>query len=124
MNNIYPANSIILAPLSGYTDLPYRNSARRFGCGFCFTEMIDAGSLAYGNSKTTRLVDRGPGEEWLGVQLVGSDHGRIKLAVEILNEHDFDVLDFNLGCPFRKWLKKEPAPFSDRILMRRSGVLI
>ncbi|MFA7184207.1 MAG: tRNA-dihydrouridine synthase family protein [Victivallales bacterium] len=106
MNNIYPANSIILAPLSGYTDLPYRNSARRFGCGFCFTEMIDAGSLAYGNSKTTRLVDRGPGEEWLGVQLVGSDHGRIKLAVEILNEHDFDVLDFNLGCPVPKVAKK------------------
>jgi tRNA-dihydrouridine synthase B len=104
--NIYPENSVILAPLSGYTDLPYRNSARRFGCKFCFTEMIDAGSLAYGNAKTTRFVDRGPGEEWLGVQLVGSDHERIKRAVEILNEHDFDVLDFNLGCPVPKVAKK------------------
>jgi tRNA-dihydrouridine synthase B len=106
MKNIYPENSLILAPLSGYTDLPYRRSARRYGCKYCFTEMIDAGSLAYGNQKTSRLMDRGEDEEWLGVQLVGSDHRRIKRSVEILNEHDFDVLDFNLGCPVSKVAKK------------------
>ena len=104
--NIYPENSIILAPLSGYTDLPYRRSARRFGCKYCFTEMIDAGSLAYGNYKTTRFMERGDDEEWLGVQLVGSDHDRIKKAVEILNRHNFDILDFNLGCPVPKVAKK------------------
>jgi len=104
--NIYPENSIILAPLSGYTDLPYRHSARRFGCKYCFTEMIDAGSLAYGNAKTTRFMDRGSDEEWLGVQLVGCDHERISRAVEILNQHDFNVLDFNLGCPVPKVAKK------------------
>jgi tRNA-dihydrouridine synthase B len=104
--NIYPENSIILAPLSGYTDLPYRHSARRFGCKYCFTEMIDAGSLAYGNVKTTRFMDRGDEEEWLGVQLVGCNHERISRAVEILNQHDFDVLDFNLGCPVPKVAKK------------------
>ena len=104
--NIYPENSIILAPLSGYTDLPYRRSARRFGCKYCFTEMIDAGSLAYGNEKTTRFMERGEDEEWLGVQLVGCDHDRIKKAVEILNRHNFDILDFNLGCPVPKVAKK------------------
>ncbi len=104
--NIYPENSIILAPLSGYTDLPYRRSARRFGCKYCFTEMIDAGSLAYGNDKITRFMERGKDEEWLGVQLVGSNHERIKKSVEILNQHDFDVLDFNLGCPVPKVAKK------------------
>lgn len=104
--NIYPENSIILAPLSGYTDLPYRRSARRFGCKYCFTEMIDAGSLAYGNNKTTRFLDRGNDEEWLGVQLVGSNHERIRNSVDILNRHDFDVLDFNLGCPVPKVAKK------------------
>ena len=104
--NIYPENSIILAPLSGYTDLPYRHSARRFGCKYCFTEMIDAGSLAYGNAKTTRFMERGDDEEWLGVQLVGCDHDRISKAVNILNQHNFDVLDFNLGCPVPKVSKK------------------
>lgn len=106
MKNLYPENSIILAPLSGYTDLPYRRSARRFGAKYCFTEMIDAGSLAYGNDKTTRFMDRGDDEEWLGVQLLGSNHERIRAAVEILNQHDFDVLDFNLGCPVPKVCKK------------------
>ncbi len=104
--NIYPENSIILAPLSGYTDLPYRRSARRFGCKYCFTEMIDAGSLAYGNNKTTRFMERGADEEWLGVQLVGCNHDRISKAVDILNQHDFNVLDFNLGCPVPKIAKK------------------
>ena len=104
--NIYPENSIILAPLSGYTDLPYRQSARRFGCKYCFTEMIDASSLAYGNAKTTRFMDRGSDEEWLGVQLVGCNHERISRAVEILNQHHFDILDFNLGCPVPKVAKK------------------
>ncbi len=106
MKNIYPENSIILAPLSGYTDLPYRRSARRFGCKYCFTEMIDAGSLAYANAKTTRFMERGSDEEWLGVQLLACDHERIRPAVEILNQHDFDVLDFNLGCPVPKVCKK------------------
>ena len=68
--------------------------------------MIDASSLAYGNAKTTRFMDRGDDEEWLGVQLVGCDHERITKAVTILNQHEFDVLDFNLGCPVPKVTKK------------------
>ncbi|QSH41774.1 tRNA-dihydrouridine synthase family protein [Lentisphaerota bacterium ZTH] len=104
---MYPENSILLAPLSGYTDLPYRRSARRYGCRFCFTEMIDAGSLAFGNDKTLRYMERGADEEWLGVQLVGSNPEFIKRAVEVLNEREFDVLDFNLGCPVPKVAKKE-----------------
>lgn len=68
--------------------------------------MIDASSLAYGNDKTTRFMERGDDEEWLGVQLVGCNHDRISKAVDILNQHNFDVLDFNLGCPVPKVAKK------------------
>jgi tRNA-dihydrouridine synthase B len=68
--------------------------------------MIDAGSLAYGNAKTTRFMDRGDDEDWLGVQLVGCHHERISKSVDILNQHNFDVLDFNLGCPVPKVAKK------------------
>lgn len=104
--SIYIPDSVILAPLSGYTDLAYRHSARRFGCRYCFTEMVDAGSLAYNNIKTARLLERGADEEWLGVQLVGSNPEYIRKAVEILNGHHFEVLDFNLGCPVPKVAKK------------------
>ncbi|MFA6290723.1 MAG: tRNA-dihydrouridine synthase family protein [Victivallales bacterium] len=104
--NIYPDNCVILAPLAGYTDLPYRSSAIRHGCTHAFTEMIDAGSLAYGHKKTFSMLQRGKSEKWLGVQIVGSDHGTLRKAVEIINHSDVDVLDFNLGCPARKVVKK------------------
>ena len=105
-SGIYPENALILAPLSGYTDLPYRNSARRHGAEYMFTEMIDAGALVFGNDKTLKMLTRGKNESWLGVQIVGSDHEILKKAVAIINSHAFQVLDFNLGCPAPKVVKK------------------
>jgi tRNA-dihydrouridine synthase B len=103
---IYPKNSIILAPLSGFTDMPYRNSAWRHGCKFAFTEMVDASSLAYGSERTEIMLRRSPADSWLGVQLVGCHADRIDKALDILNRHNFDVLDFNLGCPAPKVARK------------------
>lgn len=103
---IYPADSVILAPLSGYTDLPYRHSARRHGCRMAFTEMVDAGSLAFGNKRTRTYLDRGSDEDWLGVQLVGCEAEHIAESARILNDYRFDVVDFNLGCPAPKVVKK------------------
>ena len=106
MENIYPDNSVILAPLSGFTDLPFRTSARRFGCRCAFTEMIDAGSLVFGTAKTIRFLDRAEDEDWLGVQLVGSEPDILASAVNILNSRNFSVIDFNMGCPAPKVAKK------------------
>ncbi|OGV39883.1 MAG: hypothetical protein A2020_15805 [Lentisphaerae bacterium GWF2_45_14] len=106
MENIYPDNSVILAPLSGFTDIPFRTSARRFGCRYAFTEMIDAGSLVFGTAKTIKFLDRTEDEDWLGVQLVGSDPDILSRAVNILNNHEFSVIDFNMGCPAPKVAKK------------------
>jgi tRNA-dihydrouridine synthase B len=104
--SIYPENSLILAPLAGFTDLPFRHSARRYGCFYAFTEMIDAGSLVFGNVKTMRFLERGDDEPWLGLQLVGADCELLAKAVEIVNQYNFQVLDFNLGCPAPKVAKK------------------
>ncbi len=103
---LYPDNSIILAPLSGFTDLPYRNSMRRHGCQYAFTEMVDASSLAYGSERTEIMLRRAEHEPWLGVQLVGCHPERIAKAVDILNRYNFDVIDFNLGCPAPKVARK------------------
>lgn len=103
---IYPADSVILAPLSGYTDLPYRHSARRHGCRMAFTEMVDAGSLAFGNKRTRTYLDRGSDEGWLGVQLVGCEPEHIAESARIINDYRFEVVDFNLGCPAPKVVKK------------------
>ncbi len=102
----YPDNTLVMAPLSGYTDLPYRRSLRRHGCRYAFTEMIDAGSLAYQNPNAPQMLTRGADEPWLGVQLVGADEAMLLKSVEVLNSYDFDLLDFNLGCPVPKVAKK------------------
>lgn len=109
---LYPEDAILLAPLAGFTDQAMRRSCARHGCRYSFAEMIDAGSLVYGNSKTFRLAERGADETFLGIQLVGSDPETLKKAVGIVNQGNYDVLDFNLGCPAPKVEKKcEGAAF-------------
>ena len=104
--DIYPEGALILAPLSGFTDLPYRRSARRHGAFFAFAEMVDAASLAHTPKRGLALAERGPEDAFLGVQLVGSDVEWLKRSCDELNEREFSLLDFNLGCPVAKVVKK------------------
>ena len=104
--HIYPAEAVLAAPLSGYTDLPYRRSLRRQGCFYCFTEMVDAASIAYSNDNSAELLNRGDDEEFLAVQLVGGDLEHLRIAADHINERNYDVFDFNLGCPVPKVAKK------------------
>ena len=103
---LYPKNSVIMAPLAGYTDLPYRRSLRRHGCYYAFTEMVDTGSLIYSKKVTRNFLDRGDDEPWLGVQVVGAKIDEIEKAVDIINQREFSVLDLNLGCPTPKVVRK------------------
>lgn len=103
---IYSPDALILAPLSGFTDAPYRRSARRCGCRYAFTEMVDAASLTFAFDRSKDLLLRYDDEEFLGVQLLGGQTDHIRDAVEKINSFNFDVLDFNLGCPVPKVAKK------------------
>lgn len=105
---IYPENILLLAPLSGFTDLPYREAAYRGGCRYAFTEMVDAASLAYANAGGEKLlnVSQWERENFIAAQLVGSDPELLKRACEKLNAYHFSLLDFNLGCPVPKVVKK------------------
>ncbi|MFH1797791.1 MAG: tRNA dihydrouridine synthase DusB [Candidatus Omnitrophota bacterium] len=96
---------VVLAPMSGVTDIPFRMMARKFGCAFAFTEMIDVNGIIHNNRKTFKLMDRFPGDSPLGVQLVGQDEEKILYAAKICEEKGFDVLDINAGCPARKVVK-------------------
>ena len=103
---IYPENALIMAPLSGFTDLAYRRAARRCGCRYAFTEMVDAASLTYSNGNGEVLLKRGEDENFLAVQLVGAEEELLKCASGKLNDRNFELLDFNLGCPVPKVAKK------------------
>lgn len=106
LSPVYPENALVMAPLSGFTDLAYRRAARKGGCCYAFTEMVDAASLAYANGHGEVLLKRGGEEDFLATQLVGADPELLKRACDKLNNYDFSLLDFNLGCPVPKVVKK------------------
>jgi tRNA-dihydrouridine synthase B len=103
---LYPENAVLLAPLADYTDYPFRRACRRFGCRHAFTPLIDAGCLTYSPQSAVPILHRGPDEPWLGVQLLGANPEFFEAAMRVVNRHEFDALDLNLGCPMPKVTKR------------------
>jgi nifR3 family TIM-barrel protein len=95
------ANPVLLAPMAGITDLPYRLIMKRFGAALVFTEMISATGLCYGGSGSRELLRTDPAEQPLGVQLFGDDPLRLAEAARQV-EAQAAVIDLNCGCPVRK----------------------
>lgn len=106
MLDFLPAGAVVLAPLSGYGDLPFRRTCRQFGMMYAFAPMVDASALAIGSRRTRRIAERGPEEEWFGVQVVGNNPEKIAAACEWLETLEPDVVDLNLGCPAPKVRRK------------------
>ncbi len=73
-----------------------------------FTALIDSGALVHGNKENENILKRGDDEPWLGVQLLGSIENDIVRSAEILDDMNFDLIDFNMGCPMQK-VTKRPA---------------
>lgn len=94
---------VVLAPLAGYTDLPFRSVVKEFGVDLTISEMISSNALAHKNEKTIKMVQKASNESPYFVQISGSDPKIIKQAVEVLNEIDgIDGIDLNCGCPAPK----------------------
>ncbi|MDD5159430.1 MAG: tRNA-dihydrouridine synthase [Sulfuricurvum sp.] len=92
-----------LAPLAGYTDLPFRNVVKKFGADLTVSEMISSNALAYGSAKTIRMLERSPNEDPYSVQIAGAEEDIVRRAVEVLNSvEDIDIIDLNCGCPVPK----------------------
>src|SRR5512145_895940 len=94
-------NPVILAPMAGITDLPYRLIMKRFGAALVFTEMISANGLHFNGTNTFELLRSDPAERPLGVQLFGDDPRRLAEAARQV-EASADLIDLNCGCPVRK----------------------
>ncbi len=100
--NPYPADALILAPLSGYTDLAFRRQCRRQGCRYAFTPLVDVGSVVYRNPRSDRNLLRGDDEPWLGLQILGACPETVGECVRRLRDYPFDLVDLNMGCPMPK----------------------
>ena len=94
-----------LAPLAGYSDLPFRLRCREFGCRVAVTEMVSAKGLIYNSPGTRELLMTCTGDAPLIVQLFGSEESFLVQAVERLRQEGFRYFDLNCGCPVRKVAK-------------------
>jgi len=93
----------VLAPLAGFTDLPFRSVAKKFGADLTVSEMLSSNALAHGSKKTFHMLEKSPNAEPYSVQIAASEVDMAKRAVEVLNEREgIDVIDLNCGCPVPK----------------------
>jgi nifR3 family TIM-barrel protein len=98
---------VVLAPMAGVTNPPFRTLCRRFGAGLYVSEMITARALVEGNRKTLLLASFGDEETTRSLQLYGVDPHYVGEAVRLMvGEDRIDHLDLNFGCPVRKVTSK------------------
>lgn len=98
---------LFLAPMAGFSDLPFRNVVKKFGADITISEMISSNALVYESSKTLHMLERAELENPYIVQIAGGDKEVLKKAVLMLNKMDFiDGIDFNCGCPVNKVIKQ------------------
>ncbi len=104
--NLSFASPFVLAPLAGYSDLPFRLLCKRYGAGYCVSEMISCHGLVYEQHNTLKLLATMPEERPISFQLFGADPEVMADAAEILASHSPEMIDINMGCPVRKVTKR------------------
>ena len=103
IGNIDIQNNLILAPMAGVTDLPFRSLCREEGAGLVYTEMVSAKAVLYKNKNTDILLETEPSEHPAALQMFGSDPDIMaEIGMRLSDEYPFDIIDVNMGCPVPK----------------------
>ncbi|GMA99129.1 tRNA dihydrouridine synthase DusB [Pelosinus sp. IPA-1] len=98
-------NPVILAPMAGVTDLPFRLLAKEMGCGLVYSEMVSDKGLLYENSQTLHMLKIDERERPVAMQIFGSDPESMAKAAAIVEKSGADIIDINMGCPTPKIIK-------------------
>jgi tRNA-dihydrouridine synthase B len=99
------ANPVILAPMAGVTDLPFRLLVKEMGCGLVYTEMVSDKGLIYQNEHTLDMLRIDDGERPVALQIFGSEPEPMAKAAKIVEKAGADIVDINMGCPTLKIVK-------------------
>ena len=102
IGNVELENNLILAPMAGVTDLPFRLLCKEQGAGLVCMEMVSAKAITYHNRNTEALMEIDERERPVSLQLFGSDPDLMAEAAAMIEERPFDILDINMGCPVPK----------------------
>lgn len=95
-------NQLILAPMAGVTDRPFRQLCKQFGAGMAVSEMVSSNSLLWGSEKTKRRTDHAGEIEPCSVQIVGADPQLMAEAARYNVDQGAQIIDINMGCPAKK----------------------
>ena len=96
---------VILAPMAGVCDAPYRVIAHRYGAALVCAEMVSSQGIRYRNQHTEELLHIEDGEHPLSMQIFGSDPEVMAQAAAVVEEAGADIVDINMGCPVKKVVK-------------------
>lgn len=102
IGNVELPGRVILAPMAGVTDLPFRVLCTEQGAGMVCMEMVSAKAVFYNNKNTEELMKIDPSERCVSLQLFGSDPQIVSEMAKRIEERPFAVLDLNMGCPVPK----------------------
>lgn len=102
IGNVTLENNVILAPMAGVTDLPFRLLCKEQGAGLLCMEMVSAKAIYYNNKNTEALMEIDQRERPVSLQLFGSDAKIMSEMAKRIEEKPFDILDINMGCPVPK----------------------
>lgn len=106
IGNVELNNNIILGPLAGFTDRPFRIICEKFSPGLTITEMISSKGIFYNDEKTKILMNTKGEKRPVAIQIFGSDEESIKYTVEYINKNKLcEIIDINMGCPAPKVVK-------------------
>ena len=102
IGNVEMQNPLVLAPMAGVTDLPFRVLCKEQGAGLICMEMVSAKAISFHNKNTISLMQIDPAEHPVSMQIFGSEPDLMAEVAKSIEEQPFDILDFNMGCPVPK----------------------
>lgn len=102
IGNVVMDNPLVLAPMAGVTDLPFRLLCKEQGAGLVCMEMVSAKAIYYNNKNTEALMEIDPREKPVSLQLFGSDPEIMAAMAHQIEDRPFAILDINMGCPVPK----------------------
>ena len=130
IGNVVIDGNLVLGPMAGVTDLPYRKLCKDKGADLIYTEMVSAKGILFNNKNTESLLYVKEEERPVALQLFGADPNILSEAAKRIEHRNFDILDINMGCPVRKLvnngegsaLMKEPKLVGDIVKAVSSAI--
>lgn len=123
IGNLEIESPVILAPMSGVTDLPFRRLVKSFGAGLVISEMIASEAIVRDNRRTLRMASFTPEEFPFAIQLAGCNPKTMAAAAKLNEDRGANIIDINMGCPVKKVVNGEAGSALMRDLDHAKAIL-